>query len=56
MFSNLRVICAWCWKYLHGCWDCNSISHGICQPCMKEMLEQEESNPWSLWEDMGGSD
>ncbi len=57
MFSSLKVICAWCLKYLRGNYDSSQISHGICGNCHDELLGREmEKNPWVLWQDFGGSD
>jgi hypothetical protein len=34
---SMKVVCAWCGKHLEGDPDDKSVSHGICDDCMKNL-------------------
>lgn len=36
----MKVICAWCGKFIGGDPNGTEISHGICDKCHQEMLKQ----------------
>ncbi len=43
--SMLRVICAWCGKFLRNLDDCREgVSHGICLECRDKYFPEEKSN------------
>ncbi len=41
----MKVICAWCNKFLRGNPDATEVSHGICQECLAVELKSLASGP-----------
>lgn len=53
----MKVICAWCLRFLYGQKNCRNLSHGICPPCAYRMvgfLPEVPVNLWAAWQDLGG--
>ncbi len=65
-----KVVCAWCGKFLGGRPSATNISHGICRPCVEDMMAGADINNdihqplhgvpvnqdclLSMWIDVGG--
>lgn len=62
----LKVVCAWCQRFLHGRKNCRSVSHGICPSCAVrefshivpaetfELFLDSPADLWDAWLDKGG--
>lgn len=57
--EELRVICAWCRRFLRGALRGARISHGICATCARKVYRdyhrrQHSEDLSQLWIDLGG--
>ena len=53
----LKVVCAWCQRFLRGTKNCQIVSHGICSACVYQVLgflPEMPTDPWQFWQDTGG--
>lgn len=62
----MKVVCAWCRRFLRGVKNSRDVSHGICHSCaVREfsafvpaenlgLFLDEPQQPWGEWRDTGG--
>lgn len=53
MAERIFTICAWC-GYVVQWGTTQTVSHGICTACSKEMLTERCGDVWDMWRDTGG--
>lgn len=55
--DRMKIVCAWCLRFLRGVKNSRNVSHSICSPCSVKLVgyvAEHRPDPWEMWVDIGG--